>query len=57
MAARELLDKFEDNIEVTNFINYDMLESKDPNAFNTIEVGESLLLELDNHKDVNAQTT
>lgn len=55
MAARELLDKFEDNIEVTNFINYDMLESKDPNAFNTIEVGESILLELDNHKDVNAQ--
>jgi hypothetical protein len=34
-----------------------MLESKDPNAFNTIEVGETLLLELDQHKDVNAQQT
>jgi hypothetical protein len=47
MAARELLDKFEQNMEVANFINYDMLEVKDPNSFDTIAVGESLLGELD----------
>lgn len=52
MAARELLDKFDQNIEVPNFINYDMLESKDPSAFNIIEVGEALIEELDQHKDV-----
>lgn len=43
MAARELLDKFEQNMDVPNFINYDMLESKDPNSFDTIAVGEALL--------------
>jgi hypothetical protein len=47
MAARDLLDKFEQNMEVANFINYDMLECKDPNAFDTIAVGEALLGELD----------
>lgn len=29
MATRELLDKFDANVEVPNYINYDMLESKD----------------------------
>lgn len=57
MAARDLLDKFEQNMEVPNFINYDMLESKDANAFDTIAVGEALLGELDQHKDVSAQRT
>ena len=57
MAARDLLDKFEQNMEVANFINYDMLECKDPNAFDTIAVGEALLGELDQHKEVSASRT
>jgi hypothetical protein len=40
MAAKELLDLFDVNSEVPNFINYDMLEPKDANAFDTIAVGE-----------------
>lgn len=47
MAARELLDKFEQNMDVPNFINYDMLECKETTAFDTIAVGEALLQELD----------
>jgi hypothetical protein len=43
MAAREMLDKFEQNMDIPNFINYDMLESKDPNSFDTIAVGDALL--------------
>lgn len=39
-AARELLDLFDQNADRPNFINYDMLEPKDPNAFDTIAVGE-----------------
>jgi hypothetical protein len=30
-------------MDVPNFINYDMLESKDQNSFDTIAVGDALL--------------
>ena len=29
-AARSKLDKFEENLDKPNFINYDLLETKDP---------------------------
>jgi hypothetical protein len=32
LAAKQKLDMFEENLDKPNFINYDMLESKDPNA-------------------------
>jgi hypothetical protein len=57
MATRELLDKFDANVEVPNYINYDMLEPKDPNSFDTIAYGEALLVELDQHKEVDPQRT
>ena len=30
--ARSKLDKFEENLDKPNFINYDLLETKDPNS-------------------------
>ena len=31
-AAKQKLDKFEENLDKPNFINYDLLESKDAGA-------------------------
>ena len=51
--ARSKLDKFEENLDKPNFINYDLLESKDSGAgFDIINFGESLVTELEEHKDI-----
>ena len=52
LAAKDKLDKFEENLDKQNFINYDMLETKDPNAGPDIcNFGEQLLEKLEEHKD------
>ena len=52
-AARSKLDKFEENIDKPNFINYDLLESKDPSdGPDIINFGETLVSELEEHKDI-----
>ena len=50
-AAKEKLDKFEENLDRPHFINYDLLESKEPGAVDVINFGESLVTELEEHKD------
>ena len=53
VAARTRLDQFEENLEKPNFINYDLLETKDAAAGPDIIVfGESLVTELEEHKDI-----
>lgn len=52
-AARSKLDKFEENLDRPNFINYDLLESKDQSAGpDVINFGETLVSELEEHKDI-----
>ena len=52
-AAKSKLDAFEENIDKPNFINYDMLETKDQSADNDIvNFGEQLLEKLEQHKDI-----
>ena len=52
-AARSKLDKFEENLDKPNFINYDLLESKDPSEGpDIINFGETLVSELEEHKDI-----
>lgn len=52
-AARSKLDKFEENLDTPNFINYDLLESKDQSAGpDVINFGETLVSELEEHKDI-----
>jgi len=47
------LDKFEENLDKPNFINYDLLETKDPaSGPDIINFGETLVLELEEHKDI-----
>ena len=51
--AKDKLDKFEENLDKPNFINYDMLESKEDNAGQDIcNFGEQLLEKLEEHKDI-----
>ena len=55
-AAKEKLDLFEANMESPHFINYDLLETKDPSAGpDVIIFGENLVTELDEHKDISMQ--
>lgn len=52
-AARSKLDKFEENLDKPNFINYDLLETKDPQGGpDIINFGETLVTELEEHKDI-----
>ncbi len=52
-AAKQKLDAFEENLDKPNFINYDLLETKDPAAGpDIINFGESLVTELEEHKDI-----
>ena len=52
-AARSKLDKFEENMDKPNFINYDLLEIKDTSGGpDIINFGESLVTELEEHKDI-----
>lgn len=52
-AARGKLDKFEENLDKPNFINYDLLETKDSAAGpDIINFGETLVSELEEHKDI-----
>ena len=52
-AAKTKLDKFEENLDKPNFINYDLLETKDPSGGpDIINFGESLVTELEEHKDI-----
>ena len=53
-AAKEKLDLFEQNLDQPNFINYDMLESKEPSADapDIVNFGEQLITELEEHKDL-----
>ena len=52
-AARSKLDKFEENLDKPNFINYDLLETKDPSTGpDIINFGETLVTELEEHKDI-----
>ena len=52
-AARTKLDKFEENLDKPNFINYDLLETKDPQGGpDIINFGETLVTELEEHKDI-----
>ena len=54
-AAKMKLDKFEENIDKPNFINYDMLESKEPgHTPDIVNFGETLINELEEHKDISA---
>ena len=47
------LDKFEENLDKPSFINYDLLELKDPSSGpDIINFGETLVLELEEHKDI-----
>lgn len=51
--ARSKLDKFEENLDKPNFINYDLLETKDSSSGpDIINFGESLVTELDEHKEI-----
>lgn len=55
VAAKQKLDKFEENIDKPNFINYDMLESKEPGQGpDIVNFGETLINELEEHKDISA---
>ena len=55
LAAKAKLDKFEQNINEPNFINYDMLESKEPgHGQDIVNFGETLINELEEHKDISA---
>jgi hypothetical protein len=47
LTAKDMLDKFEENMDKPNFINYDMLESKENQSSDTINIGEQLLTELE----------
>lgn len=52
-SAKQKLDKFEENMEKTNFINYDLLEIKNANSGpDIINYGENLVSELDKHRDI-----
>ena len=54
-AAKQKLDKFEENQDKVNFINYDMLETKDPSTGpDIVNFGETLISELEEHKDISA---
>ena len=54
-AAKEKLDKFEENIDKPNFINYDMLESKEAGQGpDIVNFGETLINDLEEHKDISA---
>ena len=49
------LDKFEENMDKPNFINYDMLETKEPGSGpDIVNFGETLISELEEHKDISA---
>ena len=52
LAAKEKLDKFEQNLDKPNFINYDMLEIKDDTNPDIVNFGDVLLNELEEHKDI-----
>ena len=52
ISAKQKLDKFEENLDKPNFINYDLLEQKDSGQMDVIQFGEQLVTELDEHKDV-----
>lgn len=52
MAAKDKLDKFEQNLDKPNFINYDMLEIKDDTNPDIVNFGDVLLNELEEHKDI-----
>ena len=53
LSAKEKLDLFEQNMDQPNFINYDMIESKDPNAGPDICIyGEQLFEQLEQFKDI-----
>lgn len=53
VEARKKLDLFEENMDKPNFINYDLLESKDPQGGpDIINFGDSLVTELEVHKDI-----
>lgn len=55
IAAKQKLDKFEENMDKPNFINYDMLETKDAGAGpDIVNFGETLITELEEHKDISA---
>lgn len=41
------LDKFEENMDRPNFINYDMLEIKEPGQQDIVNFGEQLVTELE----------
>ena len=49
--ARQRLDKFEENLDKPHFINYDLLESREPGTQDVINFGEQLVTELEEHKD------
>lgn len=51
-AAKQKLDQFEENLDKPNFINYDLLESKEAGQQDVINFGEQLVTELDEHKDI-----
>ena len=51
LQARQRLDKFEENLDRPHFINYDLLESKEAGSQDIINFGESLVTELEEHKD------
>lgn len=51
LAAKDKLDKFEENLDKPNFINYDMLEVKDDGP-DICNFGESLLEKLEEHKEI-----
>jgi len=50
--AKQKLDKFEENLDKPNFINYDLLEQKESGSQDIINFGEQLVIELDEHKDI-----
>ena len=53
-VAKQKLDKFEENMDKPNFINYDMLETKEPGQQDIVNFGEQLVTELEEHKEVSA---
>lgn len=51
--AKQKLDRFEENWDKPNFINYELLGSKDSsNSPDIIAHGENLVSELDVHRDI-----
>ena len=53
LAAKDKLDKFEENIDKPSFINYDMLEVKDEvDGQDICNFGEQLLEKLEEHKEI-----